>query len=66
MKNLALSLALSLAATTAFAGGVAEPTMQTEEVVANSASSQSGYIVPLLLLIALAVAASNKTTELQY
>ncbi len=58
MKKIALAAALSVAATSAFAGGAAEPVTPTEAVKASS-SSAGGYIVPLLLLVALALAASN-------
>lgn len=59
MKNIVLATALSFAATTAFAGGAAEPVME-KETVAKASSSGAGYLVPLLLLVALAVAAGNK------
>lgn len=60
MKKLVLAVAFSLTASAVLAGGVAEPAMTTEEVVANASSSQ-GYVVPLLLLLALAVAVSNRS-----
>jgi hypothetical protein len=59
MKKLVLALTFSLTASAVLAGGVAEPAMSTEEVVANASSSQ-GYVVPLLLLLALVIAASNR------
>ncbi len=62
MKKVVLAVVFSLGATAAFAGGVAEPAMQVEEVVAKASSFNSGLIVPLLLLLALAIAASNKAT----
>jgi len=62
MKKFVLAVAFSLSATAVFAGGVVEPAMQVEEVVAKASSSNSGLIVPLLLLLALAIAMSNKTT----
>ena len=58
MKKLALAAALSVAATTAFAGGTAEPTM-APEAVAPASSSAGGMLIPLLLLLVLAAAASN-------
>jgi hypothetical protein len=61
MKKLVLAVALVLSATAVMAGGVAETAMQPEEVAAKAASSQAGYIVPLLLLLALVIAASNKS-----
>lgn len=59
MKKVALAAALSLAATTAFAGGMAEPVMEPEVIVEETASSDAGILVPLLaiVLVAAAVAA---------
>ena len=60
MKKIALAAALTLSATTAFAGGMAEPVTEPEVVEANSASSSAGgIIVPLLVLLLVAAAASN-------
>ncbi|MCB2124317.1 MAG: hypothetical protein H6897_12780 [Rhodobacteraceae bacterium] len=58
MKKLALAAALSLAATSAFAGGV-EPVMEPAPVEQAASSSNGGLIVPLLLLVLVAAAASN-------
>ena len=57
MKKLALVAALSLAATSAFAGGVTET--MPEEVVAAGTSSSGGAIVPILLLVAVAAAVAS-------
>ena len=51
MKKIALAAALSVAATTAFAGGMAEPVMEPEVVAAETSSSAGGIVVPLLLLL---------------
>ena len=60
MKKIALAAALSLAASTAFAGGVKEPVVPVTEVAKTTSSSSSGLVVPLLLLVIVAaVAASN-------
>ena len=60
MKKLALAAALTLSATTAFAGGMADPVMEPAPVEAKSASSSAGgIIVPILLLLLVAAAASN-------
>lgn len=57
MKKLALAAALSVAATTAFAGGIAEPVMEPEVIVEDtSSSSGGGLVVPLLLLVLVAAA----------
>jgi hypothetical protein len=60
MKKIALAAALSVVASTAFAGGTAEPVMVPDAVVAPAAGSSSGgLLIPLLLLLVLAAAASN-------
>ena len=65
MKKLAgLALAASLTASTAFAGGVAEPVMEPEVVAAATSSSAAGVIVPLLLLLVIAAALSSSSTKL--
>ncbi|MGL4278747.1 MAG: hypothetical protein ACRCS0_00140 [Albidovulum sp.] len=58
MKKLALAAAVSLAASTAFAGGMAEPVMEPEVVVEKSSSS-GGILVPLLLLLVVAAAVAS-------
>ena len=58
MKKIALAAALSLAASTAFAGGVVEPRMEPE-VVEASTSSSGGVLVPLLLLAVVAAAVAS-------
>jgi FtsH-binding integral membrane protein len=65
MKKIALAAALSLATTSAFAGGMAEPVMEPEVVAAKTSSSAGGIIVPLLLLlvVAAAIAGSNGGSE---
>jgi len=56
MKKIALAAVLSVAASTAFAGGLAEPVMEKEVVAAATSSSAGGIIVPLLLLLLVAAA----------
>jgi hypothetical protein len=63
MKKIALAAALSLAATTAFAGGVAEPVMEPEVVKASTSSSSGGIIVPLLLLLVVAAAVASSSSN---
>lgn len=58
MKKIALAAAFSLAASTAFAGGVSEPIVEPEVIVEDS-SSAGGVLVPLLFLVMLAAAVSN-------
>ena len=59
MKKIALATAFAVTASTAFAGGVAEPVMEPEVVAAATSSSAGGIIVPLLLLLVLAAALSG-------
>ena len=61
MKKLALAAALSVAATSAFAGGLAvEPVLEPVVIVEETGSSAGGVLVPLLALILIAAAiASN-------
>ena len=58
MKKLALAAALSVAATHAFAGGMAEPVIEAPVIVEETSSSASsgGAIVPLLLMLVIAAA----------
>ncbi len=58
MKQIALAAALSVAATTAFAGGMAEPVMEPAVVEAGTSSS-GGIILPLILLVAVAAAVAS-------
>jgi hypothetical protein len=58
MKKIALAAALSLAATSAFAGGLSQPQIDPP-VVAAATSSSGGIIIPLLLLLVVAAAAAK-------
>ncbi len=52
MKSIALAAALSLAASTAFAGAPAAPIMEPEVMVDHgSSSSGGGVLVPLIALL---------------
>lgn len=61
MKKTICAAVLSVAmAGGAYAGGVAEPVMEPEVVVAEtSASSEGGIIVPLLMILFIATALSG-------
>ena len=60
MKKLALAAVLSMAGTSVFAGGVADPVMDPAPIVDQTGSSSAGgIIVPLLVLLLVAAAASN-------
>ena len=63
MKKIALAAVLSVAASTAFAGGMAEPVMEPEVVAAATSSSSGGIIVPLLLLLVVAAAVSGGISD---
>ena len=58
MKKLALAAALSLAATSSFAGGLAEPIVEAPVIEAQTSSS-GGILIPLLLLVIVAAAAAS-------
>lgn len=52
MKSIALAAALSLAATSAFAGAMSEPVMEPVVIEeAASSSSGGGVLVPLIVLL---------------
>ena len=63
MKKIALAAALSVAASSAFAGGMAQPVMEVPVVAAPAvgptSSSNGGLLIPLLLLLVIAAAAAN-------
>lgn len=60
MKKIALAAVLSLAASTAFAGGVKTDTVTpAKDVVATTSSSGGGLVLPLLLLLVVAAIASS-------
>ena len=59
MKKIALAAALSVAASTAFAGNMSAPTMEAPIIVEEAkAASSSNIIIPLLILAVLAAALS--------
>lgn len=66
MKKLALAAALSMAATSAFAGGhskmgkYSEPVIEAPVVVAETRASSGGIVVPLLLLLIVAAAVAAR------
>lgn len=58
MKKIALAAALSLAATSSFAGGI-EPVTPPVAVEKAASSSGSGILVPLLLLVLIGAAVAS-------
>lgn len=55
----AIAASLTIAAQPVHAGGVAQPMMEPEVVVAETAAGSGGFIVPLILLALIAAAASS-------
>lgn len=51
MKKLVLAAALTAAASTAWAGSMAEPVVEAPVVVEETGSSSSGIWLPLILLV---------------
>mgnify|MGYP001567674393 CR=1 FL=1 len=56
MKKLVLAAALTVAASTAFAGSMADPVVEPEVVETEASSSGSAIWVPLLLIVIVAAA----------
>ncbi len=60
MKKIALAAALSLAASSAFAGNLKPPVMEKPVVVAQAKKPSSApWVVPVLLLVAVAAAVAS-------
>jgi hypothetical protein len=60
MKKLVLAAALTGLASTAFAGGLAEPVMEPQIIVEETAGTTAGgIVVPLILLALIAAVASQ-------
>ena len=59
MKKIALAAALSVSASTAFAGNMEAPMMEAPIIVEEAAAgSSAGIVVPLLILAVVAAAVS--------
>ncbi|MEM9797697.1 MAG: hypothetical protein AAF919_14490 [Pseudomonadota bacterium] len=59
MKKIALAAALSMAATTAFAGNPEPAPIDPVVIVEDTSSSSAGVVVPIIALILLAAAAAS-------
>ncbi len=59
MKKLVLAAALTVAASTAFAGGLAEPIVEAPVIVEAAEGSSSGILLPLLLLVIVGAAVAS-------
>jgi len=59
MKKIALAAVITMTATAAFAGGMAEPMIEPEIIETATSSSAGGLIIPLLLVAILVAAAGS-------
>jgi len=59
MKKLVLAATLSVAASTAIAGSLAEPIIEAPVIMEDTTSSSSGIILPLILLVLVAAAVAS-------
>ncbi len=59
MKKLALAAVLATAATHGFAGGLEEPIVEPVIIEEDTAGSNAGWVIPVLLLALVAAAAAN-------
>ena len=59
MKKLVLAVALTAAASTAFAGAPADPIIEAPVVVEEATSSSAGILLPLMLLAVVLAATSD-------
>jgi len=59
MKKLVLAAALSAAASTAFAGSLADPVIEAPVIVEEATGSSGGVLIPLVLLVLVAAALSD-------
>lgn len=64
MKKIALAAALSLAATSSYAGArggkTADPVVEPEVIAQQTRGTAAGIVVPVLLLIALAAVVASR------
>jgi hypothetical protein len=59
MKKFVLAAALTAAASTAFAGQPADPTIEAPVIVEETGSSSGGIVLPLILLALVAAAVAD-------
>jgi len=59
MKKLVLAAALVGAASTAYAGSLAEPVIEAPVIVEETGGSSSGILLPLILLALVAAAVAS-------
>lgn len=59
MKKLVLAAAMTVAASSAFAGSLADPIIEAPVVVEEATSSSAGVLVPILILVLVAAALAD-------
>lgn len=59
MKKIVLATAFTMAASSAFAGGLSDPIIEEPIIEAATSSSAGGILVPLLALVLIAAVASS-------
>ena len=59
MKKLVLAAALTAAASTAFAGTIAEPVVEAPVIVEETTGSSGGIWLPILLLVIVGAAVAS-------
>ena len=59
MKKLFLAAAMTVAASSAFAGSLADPIIEAPVVVEEATSSSAGVLVPILILVLVAAALAD-------
>ena len=59
MKKFVLAAALTVVASSAFAGSLADPIIEAPVIVEEASSSSAGVLVPILLLVLVAAALAD-------
>lgn len=59
MKKFVLAAAMTVAASSAFAGSLADPIIEAPIIVEEATSSSAGVLVPILLLVLVAAAVAT-------
>lgn len=59
MKKFVLAAALTVVASSAFAGSLADPIIEAPVIVEEASSSSAGILVPILLLVLVAAAVAD-------
>lgn len=59
MKKLVLAAALTAAASTGFAGSLADPVIEAPVIIEEATGSSTGVLLPLVLLVVVAAALAD-------